>query len=258
MSRLYIWMLGIAAIVIATTSAFFSIVGLAQLFAGAAVAVTVMATALEFAKFVSTGFLYRYWGHLNAPLKAYLTFAVCTLMLITSMGTYGFLTNAYMTASAGWKQQLMGAKTLKAEVARLHGRIKEMNGFVDAIPANRISRKYEFQKIYDPEIRKIHAEINALESQIAKIELGVYTTQTKVGPIVHVAEAFGAEVDTVVKYLTLLFVLVFDPLAVCLIFCWNMTIRLREKYRGDESKIAARTFLSEPVDHRFKIKRRAA
>jgi hypothetical protein len=252
MSRLYSILLGISAVVIAVTSASFSVFGLAQLFAGASTAVIVMSSALEFAKFVCTGFLYRYWGHINKPIRYYLVASVGTLMLITSLGIYGFLANAYQVSSIGWKSDLMKIESMKAEDARLEGQIKEFRAFIDAIPPHRISRKYEFQKIYDPKIEQIHKERDAIQKKVADLQLHVYSTQTKVGPITFVAEALGMKVDTVVKILMLLFVLVFDPLAVCLVFSWNLTIRLREKYRGDESKIASRNLMTEPVDHRFR------
>lgn len=252
MSRFYIILLGFTAITIGVTSAFFSIFGLAQLFAGASTAVIVMASTLELAKFVTTGFLYRYWGHINRPIRAYLLGSLFTLMAITSMGIYGFLANAYQVSSFAWKTDLMKIQALQAEDDRLAGNVREFRAVIDAIPPHRISRKYEFQKIYDPQIEKIKQQQSEIQKQISALKLQVYSTQTKVGPITYVAEALHVEVDTVVKFLMLLFVLVFDPLAICLIFCWNLTIRLREKYRGDEIKIASRTLMTDPVDHRFR------
>jgi hypothetical protein len=252
MSKMYIILLSIAAVLIGVTSASFSVIGLGQLFAGASTAVIVMASSLEFAKFVCTGFVYRYWGHLNRPIRIYLLAAIFTLMTITSMGIYGFLANAYKVASLGWKTDMMKIAALKADDARLGAQVQEFRSFIDAIPANRISRKYEFQKIYDPQIKKIHTQQEVIQKQISELQMKVYTTQTKVGPITYVAEAFGTDVDTVVNYLMLLFVLVFDPLAVCLVFCVNLTIRLREKYLGDESKIGVRAMMGDIVDHRYK------
>lgn len=245
-------LLALAAATIAATSAFFSIFGLAQLFAGASTAVIIMASSLEFAKFVSTGFLYRYWGHINRPIRYYLLCAVFTLMCITSMGIYGFLSNAYQKSSLGWKTEMMKLESLRVEDARVQSQIKEIRTFIDEIPRNRISRKFEFQKMYEPKIRELQGKSAGIQSKIAEMQLQIYSTQTKIGPITYVAEAFGTNVDTVVKYLILLFVAVFDPLAVCLVFCWSLSIRLYEKYRGDESKIASRTLLNEPVDHRFR------
>ncbi len=252
MSRYYIVLLGIAAVTIGVTSASFSIYGLAQLFAGAGTAVVIMAASLELAKFVSAGFLYRYWGHINRPIRIYLICAVGVLMVITSTGIYGFLANAYQTSSLDWKTDSMKLKSLNAEDDRLNAQVKEYRAFVDAIPPNRISRKYEFEKIYDPKIEAIQKRQAEIHKQAADLKIQIYTKQTKVGPITYVAEAVHTEVDTVVRFLMFLFVTVFDPLAVCLVFCWNLTILLRQKYRGDENKIAAHPMMGKLVDHRYR------
>src|SRR5580658_5077833 len=99
MSKVYIRLLAITAAMIALTGASFSIIGLAKIFAGAATAVAAMAGALEVAKLVVTGFLYRYWGHIHKLMRVYLCFAVVTLVGITSVGIFGFLSNAYQVSS---------------------------------------------------------------------------------------------------------------------------------------------------------------
>src|SRR3954469_18080527 len=102
MSRVYITLLAIAAFSISSIGATFSIFGLTSLFAGAVFSVGLMAASLEFAKLVTAGFLYRYWGHINHLMRAYLSAAVVTLCLITSMGIFGFLSNAYQQSSMSY------------------------------------------------------------------------------------------------------------------------------------------------------------
>jgi hypothetical protein len=252
MSRYYIVLLGIAAVTIGVTSACFSIFGLSELFAGASTAIVIMASSLELAKFVSAGFLYRYWGHISVPIRVYLIAAVCVLMVITSTGIYGFLASAYQSSSLDWKTDFIKMKSLKEEDARLTAQVQEFRSFIDAIPANRISRKYEFQKVYDPKIEKIQKRQTEIQKLVSGLQIEVYTKQAKVGPVSYVAEAAHMEVDTLVKVLMLLFVTVFDPLAVCLVFCWNLTILLRDKYRGNEGKIAAHPMMGRLVDHRYR------
>src|SRR5687768_16688758 len=99
MSRLYITLLAIAALAVSVTGAIFSMVGLTSLFAGAVFSVAIMAGALEFAKVVTAGFLYRYWGHVNHVMRVYLSAAVFVLSVITSLGIFGYLSNAYQTSS---------------------------------------------------------------------------------------------------------------------------------------------------------------
>jgi hypothetical protein len=251
MSRIYVRLLTIAAFTIAVTGASFSILGLSKLFAGAPVAIAIMAGALEFAKLVSTGFLYRYWGHLHRPIRAYLAFAVVTLIGITSVGIFGFLSSAYQTSAVGLKTEQLKIDSLAAERGRITDRIREIRGFIDAIPNSRISKKFEFQKSYEPEIRRLQSDADAISRKIEAEKVVLLKTHVEIGPAIYLAQSLGTDIDTVVKWLILFFVSVFDPLAVCLVLCLNLAIRLREKYRGNEQKIGAHAITS-PVDHRFR------
>ena len=85
----------ILALLVAGCAAYFSVWGLSQLFSGASMSVIIMASVLEFSKIASTTALHNYWNKLNKSLKYYLVIAVAVLMLITSAGIYGFLSNAY-------------------------------------------------------------------------------------------------------------------------------------------------------------------
>lgn len=251
MSKVYVRLLAIAAFVIAVTGASFSIAGLAKLFAGAATSVAFMAGALEFAKLVVTGFLYRYWGHIHRPMRIYLTFAVAMLVGITSIGIFGFLSNAYQLSSLELKTQELKIQSLLSENERTEKHIQEIRRFIDEIPRNRISKKFEFQKKYEPEIRGLQKQSESILTEVAEAKSKMIRTHAEIGPAIYLAQALGMDIDTVVKYLILIFVSVFDPLAVCLVFCLNLAVRLREKYRGNEIKIASHSF-STPVDHRYK------
>jgi hypothetical protein len=85
----------IIALAVAGCAGYFSVWGLSQLFAGASTAVIIMATVLEVGKVITTTALHRYWTKLATSLKIYLTISVAVLMMITSAGIYGFLSNAY-------------------------------------------------------------------------------------------------------------------------------------------------------------------
>jgi len=89
----------ILALTVAGCAAYFSVWGLSQLFAGASTAVIIMATTLEVGKVVTTTALHTYWHKLAKGLKFYLTISVAILMVITSVGIYGFLSNAYQSTA---------------------------------------------------------------------------------------------------------------------------------------------------------------
>ena len=100
--KLYV---GLSALLIAGSAAFFSVFGLSKLFSGAALSVVVMAGSLEFGKIVAASFLYRYWNDINKLLKIYMTTGVVTLVLITSAGIFGYLSNAYQGATIQFEKQ---------------------------------------------------------------------------------------------------------------------------------------------------------
>ena len=98
-------LIGLSALLVAGSAAFFSVFGLSKLFAGATLSVVIMAGSLEFAKLISASFLYRYWKSINVLMRSYLTVAIVTLVLITSAGIFGFLSNAYQGATIDFEKQ---------------------------------------------------------------------------------------------------------------------------------------------------------
>jgi hypothetical protein len=89
------FLIAFSALSVSASAAFYSVSGLSKLFAGAEFAVILMAGSLEFAKLVTASLLYQYWDTINKTLRTYLSIATIVLVLITSMGIYGFLSAAY-------------------------------------------------------------------------------------------------------------------------------------------------------------------
>lgn len=89
------FLIGFSALSVSASAAFYSVSGLSKLFAGASLEVIIMAGSLEFAKLVTASLLYQYWNTINKTLRIYLSIATVVLVLITSMGIYGFLSAAY-------------------------------------------------------------------------------------------------------------------------------------------------------------------
>ena len=251
MSRVYIGLLVVSGLCISAIGATFSIIGLAKLFAGASSSVAVMAAALEFSKLVVAGFLYRYWGHINKLMRLYLSLALVTLVGVTSLGIFGYLSEAYQRSSLSMKSQEIKMVDLREENARINTEVSEIQKFVAEVPRSRISKKFELEKAAEPRISALRRRSEEIYNEMHELSQNNLIAQTKVGPLVYVADTFHTQVDTVAKYLIFLFVSVFDPLAVCIVFAWSLAIRLREKYRGNENRIAALAFVT-PVDHRFR------
>lgn len=249
-------LVGLAAFIVAGCAAFFSVQGLATLYAARFIAVCVMAGGLELGKLIAASFLHRYWKTIGWLLRLYLTVAVVILMGITSLGIFGFLTGAYQQSHAkveltDVKQEALNSKKefLKVEIDQLNGRINTLNEARKAQEKRlpELSRKsaapiYEDIKRSSEEISKNRTRVDELTKQLfeasqesinQKIE---GSKEVDIGTLKYVAKAFGVDMDTVVKWFTLAIVLVFDPLAVALVLAYNTLIEKKKLIEFDRVK----------------------
>jgi cell division protein FtsL len=243
------YLVGFSALIIAGCAAFFSVTGLGVLFSGASTAVMVMAGALEFAKLVAATYLKQMWGEIKGFNKWYLVSAVALLMLITSAGIFGYLSNAFQSQSLKLQQvdrEIMVHSTKidqnTTQITQLSTQISEFNKnqgkIIDGGKVNsRLLRSIDNR---DKEIAKINKKISDLQDQNAKenekineIKTSNIDLEKEVGGFRFVAEAFGVELKNVVKFFIFLIVIVFDPLAVALIIAFNGLIDVKKKKRED-------------------------
>ena len=225
--------LGIAALLIAGSAAFFSVFGLSKLFAGAALSVIIMAGSLEFGKLVTAAFLYRYWDKINLFQKTYLMTAVITLVLITSAGIFGYLSNAYQGATVTFEKQ---SNALIANEDRLDQLLEdkeflkeELEVQVNDLPENYITAKRKLREEYNPRIQSVNDEILRVKGEIGELKVELVETGVDVGPAIYLARTFGTDVDSVVKFFIFILIFVFDPLAVMLVVAFNQALLLREE-----------------------------
>ena len=231
------YLVGFSALIIAGCAAFFSVTGLGVLFSGASTAVMVMAGSLEFAKLVAATYLKQMWDEIKGFNKWYLVSAVALLMLITSAGIFGYLSNAFQAQSLKLQQidrEIMVHSTKidqnTIQITQLSTQISEFNKnqgkIIDGGKVNsRLLRSIDNR---DKEIAKINKKISELQDQNAKenekineIKTSNIDLEKEVGGFRFVAEAFGIELKNVVKFFIFLIVIVFDPLAVALIIAFN-------------------------------------
>ena len=235
--------LGIAALLIAGRAGFFSVFGLSKLFAGAALSVIIMAGSLEFGKLVTAAFLYRYWDKINLFQKTYLMTAVITLVLITSAGIFGYLSNAYQGATVTFEKQ---SNQLIAYEDRLE-QLQEDKSFlkeelevqVNDLPDNYITAKRKLREEYNPRIQQVNDEILDVKGKIGDLKVGLVETGVDVGPAIYLARTFDTDVDSVVKFFIFILIFVFDPLAVMLVVAFNQALILREdkKDTGESNQV---------------------
>lgn len=225
-----VWMiigLLIAAVSVSTLGAAFSVAGIGALFSGAFIAVCAMAISLEFAKFVLAAYLHQRWRLLNGFFKTYLTSAIVILSLITSMGIFGFLSSAYQSASNTLDAENIKLETLRAQQARNKSEIDRLNKAIDEIPATRVTRRLQARQEAEPAIQALIKSSEGLETQIGEANLKILAVKEKVGPLIYISRAFNMNIDDVVKYLILVFVTVFDPLAICLVIATSDSLETR-------------------------------
>ena len=213
---------------VATLAAAFSIVGIGALFSGAMLAVFAMAGSLEFSKFVLAAYLHQRWNDVNKVFRSYLVFAIVILSLITSMGIFGFLSDAYQSASTSIDVESLKLQSEKNKQIAMTNEINRINKSIDEIPLTRISKKLRARLEAEPMILALNQKIEVSEKIISEMNLTVLEIKKKVGPLIYISKAFNADIDTVVKYLILIFVLVFDPLAICLVIATTQAIDSRK------------------------------
>jgi hypothetical protein len=199
------------------------------------VAVAVMAGALELGKLVIAAFLHTYWKRLNFFLRTYLTAATFTLMCITSLGIFGFLSNSYQASSMDINRLQIQITSAEQQYARANGELERMYKLIEEIPTDQSTRKLQMQKRFEPLIAEYSRKANDAQSLVSNLKLEQLQSHSKVGPLIYVAKAFDTDIDHVVKWLIVVFVLVFDPLAVCLVIATSSTI----KFRAEDAVAAA-------------------
>jgi cell division protein FtsL len=241
-------LVGLSAIIIAGCAAYFSVTGLGVLFAGASISVMVMASSLELAKLVAATYLKQKWDEIGGFNKWYLTASVALLMLITSAGIFGYLSNAFQAQSLQLQQvdREIAVHQTKidqntTQIEQLSTQITEFNTnqgkIIDGGKVNsRLLRSIDNR---DKEIAKINNKISDLQTQnagetekINEIKIKNLDLEKEVGGFRFVAEAFGMELKNVVKFFIFLIVIVFDPLAVALIIAFNGLIETPKKKRS--------------------------
>lgn len=228
MNILFIVILGVSAGVISVVGAAFSIAGLMKLFAGAPLAVGVMAGALEFCKMMAASFLHRNWRQLHFIMKVYMTMAVGILMCITSMGIFGYLSYAYQRTASELKNTVVRIDYLESQQRKVQGEMDRVQKALDEIPASRITKKMEAQKEAEPHLQELQRQSIDVQMQLRNENLKKLSFQMEIGPVVYVAELLNANTDKVATYLILLFVFVFDPLAVCMVLATGFAVKMRE------------------------------
>ena len=252
------YLVGLSAIVVAGCAAYFSVTGLGVLFAGATISVMVMAGSLEFAKLVAATYLKQQWDNIKGFNKWYLATSVATLMLITSAGIFGYLSNAFQQQNLELQKVERDIAVYQTQITKNDAEItryttqlnnqqnirnSQESNLSKQIDNNRsTSRVSQMIRSADKEIASVSKRIDELTIQnnvaldsINAIKNNNIELEREVGGFRFVAEAFNVPLNDVVKFFILIIVLVFDPLAVALIIAFNGLIMKPKKEDDDLS-----------------------
>lgn len=261
---LFILLLSLSALLVASTAAYFSVLGIATLFSGSYHEVVVMAGALEFGKLVATSYLYRYWNATNWLLKTYLIVAVVILMGITSMGIFGYLSAAYQVNSSNFAQITSRIALIEQSKESIDKELEQINSRIDTLNQSRMSQEKRLvglpsksaQPIYKDieksgeEIQKLNERTISLQQNKAEKDNEIITLKTEIskakdiGTFKFVADALNRPLDTVVTVFICILICVFDPLAVSLVLAFN--VATKGPVLKEEPLLVSET--NEPVD----------
>ena len=227
-NKYFQYLVGLSALLIAGSAAFFSVFGLSKLFAGATLAVIIMAGSLEFGKLVGASFLYRYWNSIANWLKVYMTVGVVTLVVITSAGIFGFLSNAYQGATIEFEKQ---STTLLYKEDRLEQLEEDkvylkdvLEQAISELPENYRTAKRLLREEYNPKVIVLNDQILDVKQEIGDLKVELVQTGVDVGPVIYLARAFGTDIDTVVKFFIFILIFVFDPMALAMVLAFNTAV----------------------------------
>jgi len=250
------FIVAISALFVAGCAAYFSVQGLASLYSGSFLMVCIMAGSLELGKLVAASYLHRYWNETKFILKTYLILSVLTLMGITSLGIFGFLTSAYQKSNV--KIEIIDTKRLSIETKKesLLNEISVLNKRIETLNQIRIVQEQRVQEAGNyklpreqayASIQNSNSEIDKSQEKIKNINIELEninkelielkteeTKSTDIGTLKFVSTLFNVSTETIVKWFTFIIVLVFDPLAVCLVLAYNNIVINNKKVKVED------------------------
>ena len=271
-NKIFPLLIALSALSVSASAAFYSVSGLSKLFAGASLEVIIMASSLEVAKLVIASLLYQYWDAINKGLRAYLTLAAGVLILITSMGIYGFLSAAYQeTANKAGNIDAQVAlvevkrDNIKEQLAVYNAEKSTINGAVadlraglagnvqtykdkdgNILSTSSSANRKAFEKQLDQAIvrqTEINSKVDELNTKLFEYETEIVEISTdseltgELGPLKYLSGLTGVAMDKIINVLLLIIIFVFDPLAIALVIAANFAfaqLRPKKEYPLEE------------------------
>jgi len=254
----------IVALSISAVAAYYSIVGLMAIFSAAAFSIAVMGVVLEIGKLVTASWLYQNWKTVPKVLKYYLTSAVVILMFITSMGIFGYLSKSHIDAGTNTSQVSVKLDRVNSRIAseqktidRAERQLENLDKALERyVELGAVSKGLDRRESQEEERLKLTNMVNKSQEKIdeyldekSEYQLEIKNFEVEVGPLKYIsALLYGDDaltfLENAVRWVILILVFVFDPLAVLLVVAANITIRdvlnkrkrIREKLLRKQTK----------------------
>lgn len=251
------YIIALSALAVSASAAFYSVSGLSKLFAGASTEVIIMAGSLEVAKLVIASLLYQYWGKINKVLRTYLAIATLILVMITSLGIYGFLSSAYQethtkvemveTQQAFLQQKedffAQDVARYDVELGRISDTIAKLSeakatsiqvrdessstGYRNTVSTAELKLAQERITAEEKTREKVQASRSSAADSVQKYQLQILDIESsselagELGPLKYLSALTGVSMDRIINYLLLIIIFVFDPLAISLVIAAN-------------------------------------
>jgi hypothetical protein len=267
------FLIAFSALSVSASAAFYSVSGLSKLFAGASFEVIIMAGSLEVAKLVIASLLYQYWDTINKILRIYLSIATVILVLITSMGIYGFLSAAYQDtyrqltikenqiSFLDQKKEFYDKDVARydEELERISNNISTLSnakassiqvrdttsstGFRQTISTTELRLSQKRIDVEEQNRKSVQAKREQVADSLQKYQLAILDLENnaevagELGPLQYLSGLTGIGMDKIINYLLLVIIFVFDPLAISLVVAANFAFANAFPKREEETPI---------------------
>ena len=221
----------LTAIALSIVAAYYSVIGLAQIFPGSYWPIIIMGSVLEMAKLVTVSWLYNNWSVTVRTMRYYFRIAIVLLMAITSMGIFGYLSRAHIESNI-----VVGANTVQLKTIETQEKIARDR--LDYLLARAKDPSTASNKL-DKQIQDTQAELTRLTKEKLPLMAEENKLTAEIGPIKYIAEIFYNKddpsfIDKAVRLVIFTIIIVFDPLAILLLIAANQTYkRIRQEQDGD-------------------------
>lgn len=241
----------ITALALSGIAAYYSVIGLAQIFPGSFWPIIIMGSVLEAAKLVTVSWLYNNWKQTNKLMKSYFIVAVLLLMLITSMGIFGFLARSHMETNVVIGTNSVQLQTLNSQEKILRDRLQYLLKKAGDDP-EKISR------VTDKAIQDTQAELKKLTNEKLPLLQEENKMAAEIGPIKYIAEIFYDKTDAdlldkAVRLVIFVIIIVFDPLAVLLLIAANKSFKTITPKKEVRRPVVEKKIIEPPKQEEVKV-----